>query len=471
MTASSIIYTVFLIFFGYFIALTLFGIFLAIVGFIEEGKRTRESEDEDYPLFYLSSFVIPISIIIPARNEEGWITDSLASVLNLNYPQFEVIIVDDGSTDGTFKALDNELALKPVDMPYIKHFKDGRVREIFKSSKYPFVTVINKTSGVKKAGAVNAGLNIAKNEYICVVDADTVLEPNALLNIMAPIGRSPEKIIGIGSYFGLSNGLEIDKGRVVKKSFSYNPIVAYQNLEYIRSFIGNRIGWSRFNSMPVVAGGFGIWRRDVLYELGGFSSDFTCEDIELTFRAHDYIANNKEKDYKIVMLPYYSGWTEGPSNIRSLILQRNRWQRVTDETVWKYKYMLFNPKFGGFGFLTFPYFVFYEVLGVFFEIASIAFILWGWFKGILDIKIFLAFLCFMILTQAIISIFSILAFARGKRIFYLGYMIYLVALSAVEFLFYRWIISIAKLSGTISYFRGIKTPDQYVRAERVKTVK
>lgn len=461
------IYIAFFIFLGYFLILVFFYLLLAIIGFIEERQKMWESRVENYPLLYFSTFNIPVSIVIPVRNEEEWIKDSLLSLLNLNYPQFEIIVVNDGSTDKTSQILNDILNLNPIDISYVKHYQDGLVQQISKSSNYPNVTVISKTAGNKKAGAVNAGLNIAKYDYVCIIDADTVLDSQALLKTMAYVAKDQEKIIGIGSYFGLSNGLKIKDGRVIERSFSYNPIIAYQNLEYIRSFIGNRIAWSRYNSMPNVAGGFGVWRRDVLYELGGYSIDFSCEDIELTFRAHDYMARNKDKKYKIVMLPHYVGWTEGPSNIFSLILQRDRWQRVVIETIWHYKYMMLNPKYNGFAFFALPYYLFYEVCGVFFEIASIALVIMGWILGVLDLNTFLAFICFMVLSQASVLLLSMFVFIRNQRLFRLGYICYLVFLGLIEFLFYRWIISIAKLLGTYHYLRKVRVYDQYARAKRV----
>ncbi|MEW5758237.1 MAG: glycosyltransferase [Candidatus Omnitrophota bacterium] len=461
-----IIYIVFIIFFAYFIILTFFYLLLAIVGLIEGGKRAKENQEENYSLVYLSKVCIPITIIIPAHNEEEWIRDSVLSVVGLNYPNFELIVVDDGSTDNTINILNAVLKLKAIEMQYVKHYKDGRVIEILKSQSYPNVRVVFKEKGTKKAGAVNAGLNISKNDYVCVIDADTVLEPDSLLKIMASVEKDAERIIGIGSYFSLSNGIKIKDGKVVEKTFSYNPLIAYQNLEYIRSFIGNRIAWSRYNAMPTLAGGFAIWRRDILYELGGFSPDFTCEDIELTFRAHDYIAKNKNRNLKIIMLPFNVGWTEGPSNIRSLISQRNRWQRVTNETVWKYKYMFCNPRYNSFAFLTLPYFIFYEVLGVFFEIASIGFVVWGWLIGALNVNIFITFLALIVLSQILISLLSILAFIRCQKVFRVQYISHLVFLSFFEFILYRWIISIGKLVGTYEYLKGNKEQTRYVRAKR-----
>lgn len=464
---TKLTYFIFIFFFGYFLLLLAFYLFLAFLGFIEGKKRSWESQTEDYPLVYLASNAISVSIIIPARNEEGWIADALLSVLNLNYPKFEVIIVDDGSVDKTLETVDKILELELLDIPYIKHYKDGVVPKVFKSIKYPNVTVISKDAGMKKAGALNAGLNFARNEYVCFVDADTVLEQNALLKVMAYVDRDPDKIIGIGSYFGLSNDLKIEEGVILERRFFLNPLIAYQNLEYIRSFIGNRIGWSKYNAMPVVAGGFSMWRRDVLYELGGFSADFTCEDIEFTFRAHDYLVKNKDKDYRIVMLPYSIGWTEGPANVASLISQRSRWQRVTNETVARYKYMILNPHFGAFAFITLPYFLLYEVFGVFFEIISIFFVGLGWVLGVLDLKVFLLFILLMSLTQAFTSIFSIFSFVRIQRLFPLRYIIYLIFLSLTEFLWYRWVTSAARLLGTYTFLTGVKEHNQYKRAKRI----
>lgn len=464
---DNLFYSAFIVFFGYFIILNAYYIILAVVGLFETRKRARENDNENYSLFYSSSFVIPVTIVIPAHNEEEWIRDCVMSVLNLNYPKFEIIIVDDNSSDSTPKILNDLLGLFPINAFYTKHYKDGKVEAIFKSKPYPNVTVIRKSaSSLKKAGTVNAGLNLARYEYICALDADTVLERDALIKVMAQVQKNPEGIIGIGSYFGLSNGLSIKDGRIIKRSFSYRPIVAYQNLEYIRSFMGNRMAWSQLNSVPVIAGGFGVWRRDMLYDVGGYSAEFTCEDMEITFRAREYAFINKDKRYKIEMLPYYAGWTEGPANVSSLISQRERWQRVINETVWKYKHMICNPGYGAFAFLTLPYLVIYEILGVFFEIASVGFVLFGWIKGILDIRTLIVFLALMALTQCFISLSSIFIFVRSQKLFGLRYIIYLIVLAISELFWYRWLLSAAKIVGTYKFLRGSRAFDRYTREHR-----
>ena len=463
MDSARIIYVIFLISLGYFGILTVYTLFLVIVALIEDRRRIREHKMENYGMLLSSTFTLPVSIVIPVRNEEDWIINSVKSILNVNYPQFEIIVVDDGSTDNTLTKLKEEFSLKQVERNFTEHFHFGKIRAIFGSGSFPNITVVSKEGGFKKAGALNVGLNFARFKYIAVVDADTIIEPDAFLKVMAQVEKDPDNIIGISSYFGLVNGFKIKDGWILERSFSRNPIIAYQNLEYLRSLVIQRTAWSRFNAMPNVAGGFGIWRKDILFELGGYSTEYTCEDIELTFRAQDYIIEKNKKNYKVLMLPYYVGWTEGPSNIKSLVLQRNRWQRVTNETVWHYKHMILNIRHGAFAQLTLPYFLFYEVLGIFFEIACIGLVIWGIYSGVLDAYIFLAYFFLMLLLQALVSLASIFIFTRDQKIFRVSDIVYLIFLSFTEFFWYHWLISFAKLMGMLGFLRGNREFDQYKR--------
>jgi len=462
MGRETIFYIAFIVSFAYFLSQSLYYLFLAIIGLFQSRKRTLESQEEDFSIVSSSHFTLPVSVILPAHNEEGWIVNSLKSILNLDYPEFEVIVVNDGSTDKTLEVLDEILSLEAVDKAFTDQFNSGKIHEVYQAKNYPNVTVITKTGGFKKAGAVNAGLNFVRYKYICVVDADTILEPDALLRVMAQVEKDPDRIIGAGSYFGLVNGFKIKEGKILEKSFSFNPLIAYQNIEYIRSFMSSRLSWSAFNAMPCVAGGFGIWRRDIVMKLGGYETGFSSEDIELTFHAHDYMIKNK-RDYRIMMFPYYVGWTEGPSTIPSFILQRNRWQRVINETVWRYRHMLFNPRYKWLAFFTFPYFLLYEVFGVFFELGCLIILTWAWLIKMLDVKIYLAFLLFMALIQAFNSLAVFFVFIRDQKILRLRYTCYFILLSFLELFLYKWITLTAKMMGMFDYCRGVRAYEQYKR--------
>ncbi len=460
---SILFYYCFIFFLAYFTTVAFYYLSLTIIGFSEERQKANEEETEGYNTITASSFTSPVSIIIPAHNEEKMILNCVESVLNLKYPKFEVIIIDDESDDKTLDLLKEKLSLTSFDRTFSDHFHTGKIREFFKSEKYSYVNVLSKTGRFKKAGAVNIGISFAKYRYVCVIDADTILEPDALLKVMMQIEKNPDKIIGAGSYFGLSNGLNIQAGKIIEKNFSYRPIIAYQNLEYIRTFIGNRMAWSKWNALPIISGGFGIWRRDIIIENGGFAPEFSSEDMEFSFRIREFIVKNKRKDYQMIMLPYYIGWTYGPANIKALIKQRSRWQRTADETIFFYKHMLLNPKYGIFSLITFPYFFFYEALCIFFEIASILFVIIGWLNNLLNIETFIIIIIAMILIQALVSLTSLLSFIRDQHSMKPLYIIYLVILSFFEFFWYRPILTVAKLQGTIDYFRRIKTHDQFIR--------
>lgn len=462
MKPEDILHITFIILFTYFLIQSISYLFFSVFGLFQSRKRTYQAKEEDSGVLFSTHFSLPVSIILPAHNEEKFIADSLKSILTLDYPEFEIIVVNDGSTDRTLEILNDILLLEQFDKAYTDQFNSGKIHEVYKSVNYPYVTVISKTGGFNKAGAVNAALNFVRYKYICVIDADTIIEPGAILKVMTQVEKDPDKIIGVGSYFGLANGFKIKDGKILEKSFSFNPLIAYQNLEYIRSFMATRLSGSAFNAVSCVPGGFGVWRRDVVMQLHGYETGFSSEDVEFTFHAHDYMVKNK-KDYQILMLSYYVGWTEGPSTIPSFITQRNRWQRVVNETLWRYRHMLFNPQYKWLGFFTFPYNLLFEVFGVFIEVASIGILTWAWLIKMLDVKIYLGLLLFMVLVQAFISLSALFIFIRDQKLFRFRYTCYLIILSFLEFFLYRWIAITAKISGTIDYCRGVRAYKQYKR--------
>jgi biofilm PGA synthesis N-glycosyltransferase PgaC len=462
---SSAAVTLFLFFLAYFLLLTAYYAFCGLIALFEVHRRARQHVLEDYTILSESAFTLPVSILMPAHNEEDWILDSVKSALQQEYPEVEIIVIDDGSTDTTLSILDKEFSLKPISDTIGPNFSYGTIKQIFKSDKDSRLKVISKTSGFKKAGALNAGVALAKYPYVCVADADTILETDALPKVMAHIIKDPENIVGAGGYFGLVNGCVIKEGRIIDHQFSFNPILAYQNLEYLRSFISMRSAWSWLNATPIIAGGFSIWRKDILIETGGFSPEFSSEDLEITFRIRDHMVKGN-LPYRIIALPYYVGWTEGPATRIDLIRQRNRWQRCMLEAITTYKHAIGNPRYGNFGLSTLPYFLLYESLGTFFEIASIALTLLGCIAGFLSFGLLLALFVLMSLSQTMILLVSLYVFVRDQKVFKPRMIAYLIFLSFIELFWYRWLISIAKIAGTLDFLRGKKQFDRYDRQKR-----
>ncbi len=436
----------FILLFSYFLLTFIYYLVLGAVSFLEQRRRFSEHAYEDYDSLSLSVFTLPVSIIIPAHNEEKWIIDSVKSALNLSYPEFEVIVIDDGSTDNTLNLLKEAFALKELERLPEQRFDCGKIRAAFYSSITPGIKVVSKDSGYRKAGALNVGMEFARYKYICVLDADTILEPDALLKVMAHAVKEPDKVAGLGSYFGLLNGFNVENGRIIEKSFSHKPLVVYQNLEYIRSFVFSRPAWSRFNATPVVAGGFAVWRKDIILELGGFGTEFCTEDVEITFRVQDHILENK-LGYKILMLPYLAGWTEGPETKQEYFRQRLLWQITINEAVWKYRHMFFNRKHGFFAFFSMPYYVLSETLGAFFELISIILVIAGFFAGILELNVFLAYFWLLLLGNALISLLSIFFVTlREPDAFRPSEAMNFIALSFVDIFTYHLLMLAARVA-------------------------
>src|SRR5581483_2368739 len=331
------------------------------------GGSRREGEDERVRS---SSLTIPVTIVAPLYNEAPIAVDSVGSFLAVDYPQFDVVVVNDGSTDDTLERLREAFALEPVELFYRRTYDAKPVRTIYRSRTNPNLLVVDKVNG-GKADSLNCGLNFARYRYVCGVDGDTILARRSLLDGMRLVLTDPGRVIGVTGHIAISGKPEAslnEDGAPCR--LDPRPLLAFQHLAYLRSFFNNRLRWTRQNMLLHAVVAVQIWRRDVHEEVGGFSTDFTCEDIELTFRLHERF-RREGRDYEILSLADTVGVTEGPDRIRSLISQRERWQRVIMETVVHYRRMAFNPRYGTVGLLGVPFFVLTEVVAPFFELASL----------------------------------------------------------------------------------------------------
>jgi biofilm PGA synthesis N-glycosyltransferase PgaC len=431
----------------------------------ESRVRRRQDDVEDYESVLGSRYTIPVSVITPAFNEEGMAVPAVRSLLAQSYPQFEVIVVDDGSTDGTVAALDAAFDLEPRQVFFRDTLEAKPIRTVYRSRTDPRLTVLSKENG-GKADSLNCGVNVARYRYLCCVDGDTVFAPDALLRAMALVIKDPARIVAAASLFGISIEPEaaFDGARSTPK-INRHMLADFQHLDLMRSFVAYRAAWSRLDCMLCVPGGFGLWRRDVILEMGGFSTAFTCEDIEMTFRIHERFLRAK-RPYRIISLPNMVAQTEGPRSIRSLVSQRARWQRVTLETIWHYRGMFGRPRYRSVGLVGVPYYLLFECLAPVFHVLSVLALILAIAVGQLGWPTYLAFIGMMAFGTAIPTTLAVSLHDSAFRDYEISDVIRMLILGPFDLLLYRPILLYASLRGSWEFLRKKKGWNKFDRNVR-----
>ena len=371
--------------------------------FVLRAQRTTEGSVERDPLFK-SRLMPTISIIAPAHNEELSIVQSTRSMLQLEYPEHEVIIVNDGSSDRTLQLLIEEFHLYKSSRQPLHNFVTAPVRAVYQSQNLKLL-VIDKDNG-GKSDSLNAAINYASTPLVAAVDSDSLLESNSLLLVVRPF-LEDESTIAVGGIIRVVNGCEVEHGAVTKVRTPRSMLVKFQVVEYLRAFLGGRVALSYMNSLLLISGAFGLFRRDRVIEAGGFEPGSLAEDLELVIRLHR-ISREKKRDYKIVFVPTPVCWTEVPDSWKNLRVQRIRWQRGGVESMWKHRGMLFNPKFGIVGCFGMPYLLLLELLGPCTEVTGILITVVGLLFGFISTTSALLFFIGTVLFGTMISISAVL---------------------------------------------------------------
>ena len=453
---------------GYMLAIFACSSLVLIVSALDNAIRSRETLAENFGVLGHSRFSPPVSVIVPAFNEEGMVMTSVASVLAFDYPEFEVIVVDDGSTDGTFDVLERELDLEPFGYYERRIVECAPVTGVYRSRTYEHVRVIRKQNRRTKADACNCGLNYARYRYILLLDGDTIYEPDALLNCMRLAAADPQRVIGITGHISVASQPETKVGARAedRELIDATLLSNFQHLEYLRSFLNTRLGWSRLGFMMCVSGAFSLWRRDVVEEVGGWSTGFSCEDIELTFRVHEHMLRTR-RPYRILSIPEMVARTEAPARIGALVSQRARWQRVTLETFWHYRRMILNPRYGLVGLVGIPMMLLSEAFGPVFEALGIATLCAGIALGVFSWQMYVVFFLSMCFGLAVLTSAAVLMEDISTRAYRLRHIARLLALGPLELIVYRPLLLWARYRGTIGFFRNHKGWDKFDRNERV----
>jgi poly-beta-1,6-N-acetyl-D-glucosamine synthase len=441
--------------------------FLVIFSALDNSIRSRETLSEDFAVLSQSRFTIPVSVIVPVFNEEAVVAVTIGSALAFDYPEYELLVVDDGSTDGTFDILDNLLDLEPYGQFERRIVPCAPVTGVYRSRRYDHVRVIRKENGGNKADACNCGLNFARYRYVCTTDGDTLYEPDALLNAMRLVVRDPARIVGVTGHISVAShpegrvGARLEDREMIDETLLSN----FQHLEYLRAFLNNRLAWSRLGFMMCASGAFNIWRRDVLEEVGGWSTAFSSEDIELTFRVHE-LMNRTGREYRILSIPEMVARTEAPARFGALVSQRARWQRVTLETIWHYRRMIGNPTYGIVGMVGVPLLFVTEAIAPLLELLGFATLVAGIFLGLFSWQTYLLFLGSMTFGLAILTSAAVLLEDISTRAYRLRHLVRLIALGPVELIFYRPVLVWARIKGTIGFLRGHRGWDKFQRNVR-----
>jgi cellulose synthase/poly-beta-1,6-N-acetylglucosamine synthase-like glycosyltransferase len=431
-------------------AVQLLRVYRQLIGLPPEAARLR------------SDATLPISIIAPAHNEELTVVQSVRSLLNLRYPNHQVIVVNDGSTDKTLQTLKDAFELEEIPLDIRMELPCKPLRGVFRSTKDTRLLVIDKENG-GKADALNAGINAARFPLVCSIDADTLVVPDALLRMVRLFLNDP-KVLAAGGTVRVANGCTIDRGHVMKVGLPTSFLARFQVVEYLRAFWLGRLGWEQLGGNLIVSGAFGMFRRAALVAVGGYQADTVGEDMELVVRLRS-MAARKDQKRAVVHLPDPVCFTEVPESIRALGKQRDRWQRGLMDTLWRHRDMAFDSKFGAIGLFVIPFFFLFELLGPAIELFGYLFLIYNFIAGTLNPVFALLFLGCSLLFGFFLSAGAVLLEEQSFSLYRSTRdLLWLMLIGLIENLGYRQAILWFRVQGIVSFLLGRKRWGKMKRA-------
>jgi cellulose synthase/poly-beta-1,6-N-acetylglucosamine synthase-like glycosyltransferase len=442
--------------FGYFISLN--ALYFVLLCFSVLWCRRYKKKAVAHPIDFealepLKVLVPPVTLVVPAYNEERVIVQSVRSLLGVSYARVEIVVVNDGSTDGTLGELTRSFSLRKAEVLPSGVLPTRPVRDFYVSTVEPRLVVVDKENG-GKADALNAGINFCKTPYFLAMDADSLLEPEALTYALRAVLEDRERVVAVGGIVRGVNGSVVDGGRVRRPNLQFNFWVVMQVIEYLRSFLAGRAGWSQINGLLIVPGAFGLFQKAACVAVGGYSTETVTEDLELVVRLHRY-ARGRKLGWRAVFAPDAVCWTEMPTRARVLGRQRKRWQEGLWQTLVKHRAMLFRPRYGVVGMLAVPHQVLHELGGPFVEFGGLLLLPLFYLLGILSWTAFVLYLALAFFVGVLFSLMSVLIdqthFPRHR---FPHDALLLLVFSLVEYFGYRQVFLYWRLVATWNYFFG-----------------
>ncbi|WP_211184403.1 glycosyltransferase family 2 protein [Paenibacillus lemnae] len=414
----------------------------------------RRASFSKYNTLSGSELVPSVSLLVPSFNEELTIIENVRCLMTLNYPTYEVIVINDGSSDSTMDVLIKEYELVPLTNPEVRgSIPTKNVRCVYHNEKYPHLLVIDKDNG-GKADSLNAGINMSRYPLISSIDADSLLEKDALIRMARMYMENPEETVAIGGDVRIANGCVIENGAVKDVSLPKRIWPMFQSIEYLKAFLGGRIGWSRINGLIIVSGAFGLFRKDYVIAVGGYRGGYPGEDMNIIIKLHRYMLENKLK-YRIAFCPEAVCWTQAPDSYSILSNQRKRWGRGNLKNMIENRDMVFNPRFKTMGMLTMPYNVIFEALNPYFRITGLLALIGYVLLDMTNWHILLVFGLVNLASGYLLSVGALileeLAFRRYTK---LSDLVKMLFFSALKFVGYHQLGVLWRVQGHIQYLQN-----------------
>jgi poly-beta-1,6-N-acetyl-D-glucosamine synthase len=450
----------FFINFVFLFTLTLFACYFLLGYFSIKKLRicTKKASYTDFSTVAISPLSPSVSIIAPAFNEGANIINNVKTLLGLHYHNFEVIIINDGSTDNTFELLQEFFELEKVNYFFEYKIPTERVKGIYKSTndKYFKLTVIDKINGGCKAAAANAGINICRNDLVLVIDADSIIEPDSITKLVKPfLEETNKKVIGTGGVIRILNSCKVEDGQVKTINLPKKFLPKWQVLEYTRAFLLGRMAWSQLDGLMIISGAMGMFDREILIKAGGYDPKALGEDMELVLRMRRYMAEKKQK-YVVTYIPDPLCWTEVPADYKSLMNQRTRWTRGLVYALKKHSVMFFNGTYGRLGTMGYPFWLFFEWLAPLIAFVGILYTVYLGISGAINWNFFFLLYAFIYSFAVFMSAWSVLfeelTFHKYKR---KRDVLKLIGISFLEPFLYPMIAWFA-VKGNVEYLCGKK---------------
>lgn len=438
-------------FFLFFVVFYTSFLFLSVIyGAVESEKRVRQSRFHkgitiDHAINY-----VPISILVPAYNEELTILDTVKSLCILDYPEFEVIVIDDGSIDQTAEILIHALQLKKTERPIRRQVYCQDATEVYETvySGIPITLVRKKNGG--KGDALNMGINISRYPYFLSLDADSVLQKDTMKKLIMPV-LSDSRVIAVGGMVQVANEMVIEDGEIKAFRFPKKFVVLMQMLEYSRTFMAMRMFLDSFNSNLIISGTCGLFRKDIVIQTNGYKTDTVGEDMELVVKLHAY-CRSKKVPYRIAYAPDAICWTQVPSRLRDMKTQRRRWQVGLMQSLYTHRMILFNPLYGVMGVISTLYYLMVEMLGPFIEFLGIIVICLAANLEMLNISFMIWYFLLFYLLSTLVTITAFFTRVYVLRApLSVWQAIKVVALAFVESFLFHHLITLFRLTAFINY--------------------